>query len=186
MSSRETSLSFFTKFIVLYIIKYSKLLVVMNINFMEMIDIVFLVGRVFFGGYFFMMGLNHFMKHEMLKGYAESKGVASASMAVYISGILLVIGGLGIILNAYVPVSLFLLILFLVPVSIKMHAFWKEEDNAIRMTEMQNFLKNTALSFPLTNKTIIYYNSVSILKLKFRVTSKVRKGGLVSHACMDG
>jgi len=112
---------------------------------MEIAGVIFLIGRILFGGYFFIMGLNHFMKHEVLKGYAESKSVPSASMAVYISGVLLVLGGLGIILNAYVAGSLLLLIIFLVPVSIKMHAFWKETDNAVRMTEMQNFLKNTAL-----------------------------------------
>src|SRR3989344_1265261 len=48
--------------------------------------IIFLIGRIMFGGYFVMMGFNHFKNHQMLTGYAASKKVPMPSMAVYISG----------------------------------------------------------------------------------------------------
>ncbi len=112
---------------------------------MDTLNIIFWIGRILFGGYFFMMGINHFMKHEMMKNYAESKGINNSSLMIYASGLLIILGGLGVIVGAYIPQSLVLIIIFLIPVSIKMHAFWKESDDASKMIEMQNFLKNTAL-----------------------------------------
>ncbi len=112
---------------------------------MDTLNIIFWIGRILFGGYFFMMGINHFMKHEMMKNYAESKGINNSSLMIYASGLLIILGGLGVIVGAYIPQSLILIIIFLIPVSIKMHAFWKESDDASKMIEMQNFLKNTAL-----------------------------------------
>ena len=32
-------------------------------------EIIFLIGRILFGGYFLMGGINHFTKKEMMKGY---------------------------------------------------------------------------------------------------------------------
>jgi uncharacterized membrane protein YphA (DoxX/SURF4 family) len=113
---------------------------------MDILNIIFWIGRILFGGYFFMMGLNHFMKHEMLKKYAESKGIKNSSFMIYASGILIILGGLGVILGISVPEALALIVIFLIPVSIKMHAFWKESEDATKMIEMQNFLKNIALA----------------------------------------
>ena len=104
-----------------------------------------LIGRILFGGYFFMMGMMHFKNLKMLTGYASSKNVPSPSFAVVISGIILFLGGLGIILGVYIKVSLLLIAIFLFFITPKMHAFWKETDSGIKMTEMTNFLKNMAL-----------------------------------------
>ncbi len=108
-------------------------------------EILFLVGRVLFGGYFVMMGLNHYMKTGMLGGYAQSKGVPMPAFAVMGSGLLLLAGGLGVLLGAYVPWAVAALALFLVPVSFKMHAFWAIPDPMARMGDQVNFMKNMAL-----------------------------------------
>ena len=96
-------------------------------------DILFLVGRILFGGYFLMMGVNHFMKAGMLRGYAQSKGVPAPAMAVAVGGV-------------YVIWGLWALVVFLVPVAFKMHDFWTVEDPQAKMAEMTNFLKNIALA----------------------------------------
>lgn len=108
-------------------------------------EILFLVGRVLFGGYFVMSGLNHFMKSEMLTGYAQSKGVPMPKVAVAVSGLLLLAGGLGVLTGAYVGWAVLALALFLVPVSFKMHAFWAIPDTMARMGDQVNFMKNMAL-----------------------------------------
>ena len=108
-------------------------------------EILFLVGRVLFGGYFVMMGLNHFMKNGMLTGYAQSKNVPMAKLAVMGSGLLLLAGGLGVLLGGYVQWAVAALALFLVPVSFKMHAFWAIPDPMARMGDQVNFMKNMAL-----------------------------------------
>ena len=107
--------------------------------------LVFWLGRLLFGGYFLMMAGNHFMKTEMLTGYAASKGIKSPKLAVYGSGLLLLVGGLGILAGTYVEWAILALVLFLVPTSFKMHAFWHEMDPNMKMSDMVNFLKNMAL-----------------------------------------
>lgn len=104
-----------------------------------------LVGRILFGGYFLMMGLNHFMKMGMLSGYAQSKGVPMPKIAVAGSGLLLLAGGLGYLFNQYVIYAGLALILFLIPVTFQMHAFWRVKDPQMKMSDMTNFMKNLAL-----------------------------------------
>lgn len=106
---------------------------------------VFLLGRLLMGGYFLMMGVTHMMKREMLAGYAASKGVPMPLQAVLGSGLLLLFGGFGIITGFYIQWALVALVLFLVPVSFKMHAFWKETDPMKAMPDQVNFMKNMAL-----------------------------------------
>ena len=105
----------------------------------------FLVGRILFGGFFLMNAMNHFTKVDMLEGYAKSKGIKSSKLAVVGSGLLLLIGGLGILLGAYIEYAVLALVLFLVPVSFKMHNFWAVRDPQAKMMDMVQFMKNMAL-----------------------------------------
>ena len=108
-------------------------------------DILFLIGRLIFGGYFLMNAWSHFKNLESMTGYAQYKGVPSPRSAVFIGGVLLMLGGLGIVFGIAPEASLALLIIFLVPVSFKMHAFWKETDPTAKMNERIAFMKNMAL-----------------------------------------
>lgn len=112
---------------------------------MDILYIGFLVGRILFGGYFAMNGMNHFMKSDMLVGYAKSKGVGSAKMAVSFTGILLLLGGLGILFGMYIEWAVLLLTIFLLGVTFRMHRFWNESDPEKRMQEMIHFMTNMAL-----------------------------------------
>lgn len=107
--------------------------------------IAFLIGRILFGGYFLMNAYNHLVKTSNLVGYAQSKGVPSPKSAVIGSGILLLIGGLSIILGVYPVIGVISLVVFLLLVSFKMHAFWNIQDPMARMGEEVNFGKNVAL-----------------------------------------
>lgn len=108
-------------------------------------DIIFLIGRILFGGYFLLMAWNHFTKVGALAGYAQSKGVPMPQAAVLVGGVLLLAGGLGILLGAYVEWAVLALVLFLVPVSFAMHNFWAVADPTMKMADMINFQKNMAL-----------------------------------------
>ncbi len=103
------------------------------------------LGHILFGGYFLYSGIMHFAKNAMMAGYAGSKGVPSPSLAVYVSGAMIILGGFGVLTQIYVTESLSLIVIFLIPVTLKMHQFWKESDPMMKMGEMTNFLKNTAL-----------------------------------------
>ncbi len=90
-------------------------------------------------------GINHFTKSEMMTGYTASKGVPFPKLAVFGSGIVILLGGLGILLGVYVQWAVLLLAVFLIIVTFKMHNFWSITDPNAKMTDMIMFMKNLAL-----------------------------------------
>jgi putative oxidoreductase len=103
------------------------------------------LGRILFGGYFIMSGYNHFAHLSMMAAYTQSKGVPLSKAAVAVTGLLLLIGGISTLFNFYPVVGLTAIILFLVPVTFLMHAYWKIQDPMAKMGERVNFMKNLAL-----------------------------------------
>ncbi len=105
----------------------------------------FIFGRVLFGGYFLISGLNHLTQLNAMTGYARSKQVPAPKLAVIVSGLMIVVGGAGVILGAKIGWSVTLIASFLILVTFKMHAFWRISDPNQRLGEKVNFLKNLAL-----------------------------------------
>ncbi len=105
----------------------------------------FLLGRLVYGGYFIYSGVNHFVSHEMMTGYAASKGVAKPHIAVSGTGAMLLAGGTSVLLGVQPKIGTALLLTFLLGVSPQIHNFWAIEDPQQRMHDMVNFTKNMAL-----------------------------------------
>ena len=103
-----------------------------------------LVGRLLFGGFLAFQGLNHFMNTDEMAGYAGPKGVPAAHFGVIASGIMLLLGGLGIILGVYPVIAAGILAVFLVLVTPVMHDFWAAPEEG-QQNEMVNFIKNVEL-----------------------------------------
>ena len=112
---------------------------------MEIMDIVVLIGRILFGAFFIMSGLNHFQNVGMMSGYAGSKNVPFPRLAVIGSGVMLVAGGASVLLGIVPVVGLLVLVLFLLSTLATMHDFWNLKDPQQRAAEQVNFLKNGAL-----------------------------------------
>lgn len=108
-------------------------------------DYLFLLGRVLLGGYFIMSGFNHFKDIKGLSGYAESKNVPMPAFAVFVTGLMMFLGGLGVLLGVYVQFSIVLLVVFLVVTTLQMHQYWKAADPMQKMSEHINFYKNLGL-----------------------------------------
>ncbi len=108
-------------------------------------EIFFLLGRIFYGGYFVMMGINHFRNKKMLAGYGESRGLSAPGGAVMLSGLLLILSGMSIVLGVWIKAAVAFLVIFLFLVSLIMHAFWKDTDPMTKMSNQINFMKNMAL-----------------------------------------
>jgi putative oxidoreductase len=104
----------------------------------------FLIGRLVFGGYFVMSGINHFMKRGEMSQYAAAKNVPKPDLAVQATGAALIVGGTSILLGIKPKLGTAAIIGFLAGVSPVMHNFWKEEQPQ-RMNDMINFSKNMAL-----------------------------------------
>jgi uncharacterized membrane protein YphA (DoxX/SURF4 family) len=105
----------------------------------------FLLGRILYGGFFVLAGINHFRHTSMMAGYAASKGVPAARVAVLGTGILLLLGGLSIVLGYRPTWGVVFLTAFLVPTTLMMHNFWADADPSARMNNRVNFQKNMAL-----------------------------------------
>jgi len=105
----------------------------------------FLLGRVLLGGYFIMNGYNHIKNLNALTGYAQSKGVPTPKMAVFVTGLMLLLGGAGVLLGVFVEFSITLLSIFLIGVTFKMHKYWEVTDPMMQMGERVNFYKNLGL-----------------------------------------
>jgi uncharacterized membrane protein YphA (DoxX/SURF4 family) len=108
-------------------------------------EVAFLLARVLFGGVLAFMGLNHFSGVEGMAGYAELKGIPAPTFSVIASGVMLVLGGLGIVLGVAPVPAAGALATFLLVSAVTMHDFWAvPEDQA--QDEMTGFLKNVALA----------------------------------------
>jgi putative oxidoreductase len=101
------------------------------------------VGRALFVAIFLFAGPGHFSSQVI--GFAASKGVPLASIAVPLSGVLSLLGGLSILLGYRARLGAALLVAFLVPVTLMMHPFWAVTDPMWAQIERAMFMKNAAL-----------------------------------------
>ena len=104
-----------------------------------------LVGRILYGGFFLISGINHFTKMNSYIPFAASKGVPAAGLAVVGSGLLLFLGGLSVLLGCWPYIGLLLIVIFLLGATPAMHAYWKVSDPMAKMNDQINFMKNVAL-----------------------------------------
>lgn len=76
-------------------------------------EIAFLIGRIIVGIFYLFNGANHFLQLNMMSGYAGSKGVPSARLAIIVSGLVLLVGGLSILLGFQPLIGVTALVVFL-------------------------------------------------------------------------
>jgi putative oxidoreductase len=104
---------------------------------------VVVLGRFFFVLIFLMSGPLHFSKQEV--AYAAAQGVPLASILVPFSGVLAFAGGLSILLGYRAKLGAWLIVIFLVPVTVMMHNFWAVHDPMMAQVHMAFFMKNVAM-----------------------------------------
>ena len=105
----------------------------------------FLVGRILVGGYYLMGAFHHFTSTATMARYAGMHGVPTPELAVLVAGLLLLVGGLSLLLGAFPRIGVGAIVLFLVPVTLTMHAFWADIDPMMRQADIVNFTKNIGL-----------------------------------------
>jgi len=105
---------------------------------------IFVVGRLVLGSYFLYGGFHHFVAVRDMAQFAHARGVPMPEVAVLGAGVLLIIAGLSFLLGFAPKLGMAATALFLVPVTLMMHQFWKET-GAARMADMINFTKNFGL-----------------------------------------
>jgi len=103
------------------------------------------VARAFFALIFVMAGFNHALQPGPLIPLAAQEGVPLASVAVPFAGLLALAGGLSVLLGFKARLGAWLLVLFLVPVTLAMHKFWAATDPMMGQIHQAMFMKNLAL-----------------------------------------
>ncbi|KAL6080603.1 Nucleoside-diphosphate-sugar epimerases [Balamuthia mandrillaris] len=115
-----------------------------------------LVGTALFVGVFLLGGLGHFAQQEKLQAETAAHlapyGVPSSLAPALFWGAtaLQLLGSLLLVVGVFLPhlrkLGCLLLVLFLLPVTLVMHAFWRlPEGSQEQSMHMVHFLKNTSM-----------------------------------------
>ena len=104
---------------------------------------VVLLGRLLFAMIFVMSGPMHFSSQTI--AYAASQGIPLASIAVPLSGVLALAGGLSIVLGFHARIGAWLIVLFLAGVTPMMHKFWGVTDPMMHQMQFIMFMKNVSM-----------------------------------------
>lgn len=99
---------------------------------METIEI---IGRILIGGLIAFSGLNHFMRMKQMTMFAKANKVPMPGVASFVSGLGLLLGGLGILTWTEPVISMWIVAVLLFLFAVKMHSFWKKtgENKTIQM-----------------------------------------------------
>jgi len=104
---------------------------------------VYLVGRILFSLIFITAAPRHFTPEGIQ--HAADLGVPFASLLVPISGVMAMAGGLSITAGYKARWGAWLLVGFLVPVTLMMHAFWTLKDPLMIHLQQAMFAKNLSM-----------------------------------------
>ncbi|HEY4242351.1 MAG TPA: DoxX family protein [Kofleriaceae bacterium] len=102
-----------------------------------------LAARILFSMIFLLAAPRHFTAEAI--SHASELGVPWPRLAVPLSGVLALAGGLGVLFGVQLRWSALALVAFLVPVTLGMHAFWRITDPVQRHVQLAMFMKNVAL-----------------------------------------
>lgn len=109
-------------------------------------DFLLLIGRVLFSLLFISSGFGHLKATEEMSQYAASKNVPLPKAAVFVSGIMILLGGVSVMLGLWVKIGALLLVIFLLPAALLIHNFWAIEDPEEYQNEQIHFMKDLALA----------------------------------------
>jgi uncharacterized membrane protein YphA (DoxX/SURF4 family) len=109
-------------------------------------DIILIVGRILFALIFINSGFAHFAQREAMTGYAQFKKVPAAKLAVPLTGLMILLGGISIVLGFWMDLGALLLAIFLIFSAFMMHNFWTMDDATQKMNETVAFFKNLSMA----------------------------------------
>lgn len=101
------------------------------------------IARLFFSTIFILSSIGHFTRHTI--EYGASQGVPMANFLVPFSGLLALCGGISILIGYKAKWGAWLIVIFLVPVTLTMHRFWGLSDPQVADLQRIMFLKNLSM-----------------------------------------
>jgi len=131
-----------------------------------------LAGRQLFSIIFIIASARHFTP-EAIESAAQH-GVPVPALLVPLSGVIALVGGLSVLLGFHTRIGAWLLVIFLVPVTLMMHNFWAAPDLVTFQIERAMFLKNLTM---LGGALLISYYGAGPLSLD----ALLKRGSVVSQ-----
>jgi putative oxidoreductase len=102
-----------------------------------------LAARQLFAMIFIIASAGHFNSSSITS--AAQHGVPMAALLVPLSGLIALAGGLSVLFGFHARLGGWLLVLFLVPVTVTMHNFWAMSDPAAFQLQLTLFTRNLLL-----------------------------------------
>jgi len=133
-----------------------------------------LAGRQLFSVIFIIASAGHFSPRTIEA--AAAHGVPLPGLLVPLSGIIAFVGGLSVLFGFQTRLGAWLLVIFLIPVTVMMHNFWSLSDPMTLQIEKAMFLKNVTM---LGGALVISYFGAGPLSLDALIS---QRRGLIS-AC---
>ena len=133
-----------------------------------------LAGRQLFSVIFIIASAGHFSPRTIEA--ATAHGVPLPGLLVPLSGIIALVGGLSVLLGFQTRLGAWLLVIFLVPVTVMMHNFWSVSDPMALQIEKAMFLKNVTM---LGGALLISYFGAGPLSVDALMSQ--RKGLISEH-----
>lgn len=106
-------------------------------------NVIAIIGRACYALMFMISGYMHFTKVTI--NFAGTMGVPFAPFLVPFSGIIAILGAISITLGYKTRLGALLIIVFMIPVSVMMHPFWKETNPFAHQGQLFNFMKNICI-----------------------------------------
>ena len=107
-------------------------------------NVVTLAGRILMSVVFLLSGVMKLAAYSQVVGYAASKGLPMAGVAIAIAAAVEVLGGLAVLAGFQTRVAAWVLFVYLIPVSLAFHNFWAMQGMA-QQDNMIHFLKNISI-----------------------------------------
>ncbi len=108
-------------------------------------DVLLIIGRIFFGVLWIGAGFAHFKNLEAMTGYAKYKKLPAAKLGVIGSGLTFLVGGILVVLGTWVDLGALLIAVTVILAALIFHQYWKETDSNTKMQETMAFNKDIAL-----------------------------------------
>ena len=103
-----------------------------------------LAGRILMSVLFLVSGFFKLGAYSQMVGYAASKGLPMAGVAVACAAVLELAGGLAILIGFQTRIVAWLLFLYLIPTTFYFHNFWAMQGME-QQNNMVHLLKNVAI-----------------------------------------
>ena len=110
-------------------------------------DILHLTARIVLSAMFIRAGYGHLVRSGPMGEYAKAVGhIPLPQQSVFVSGLMLLLGGISILLGFHPRIGATLIFVFLVIAAFTMHKYWAETDPMQRAGQEAQFWKNITLA----------------------------------------